>query len=174
MGQTQSRRGDQDLSQIYSAYIQQQQNLIFQQQQQINSILRHQGPGQGSQGQPNYPRIMPSRQQQQQQQQRQGQQRQRQGRQQQQHWNIVRKSCPIAGHGPTLASTVEKMRVHLDAEKCQGHNRCYALAPELFDVDDYGQAMLLVEGDVPAELQDKARLAASNCPEYAITITENG
>ncbi len=66
------------------------------------------------------------------------------------------------------------MRVHLDAEKCQGHNRCYALAPELFDVDDYGQAMLIVEGDVPAELYGKARLAASNCPEYAITITENG
>jgi ferredoxin len=66
------------------------------------------------------------------------------------------------------------MQVHLDAEKCQGHNRCYALAPELFDVDDYGQAMLLVEGTVPAELEDKARLAASNCPEYAITITENG
>ena len=66
------------------------------------------------------------------------------------------------------------MRVHLDAGKCQGHNRCYALAPELFDVDEYGQAMLIVEGDVPAELHDKARLAASNCPEYAITITENG
>ena len=66
------------------------------------------------------------------------------------------------------------MRVHLDAEKCQGHNRCYALAPELFDVDDYGQAMLTVEGDVPTELHDKTRLAASNCPEYAITITENG
>jgi len=27
---------------------------------------------------------------------------------------------------------------------------------------------------VPADLEDKARLAASNCPEYAITITENG
>lgn len=93
---------------------------------------------------------------------------------QQQHWNIVRKSRPPAGHRPTLASRVQNMRVHLDAEKCQGHNRCYALAPELFDVDDYGQAMLLVEGDVPEELQDKARLAASNCPEYAITITENG
>ncbi len=64
------------------------------------------------------------------------------------------------------------MRVHLDAEKCQGHNRCYALAPELFDVDDYGQAVLLVEDTVPADLEDKARLAASNCPEYAITITE--
>ena len=64
------------------------------------------------------------------------------------------------------------MRVHLDAEKCQGHNRCYALAPELFDVDDYGQAVLLGDGDVPSGLEDKARLAASNCPEYAITITD--
>jgi ferredoxin len=64
------------------------------------------------------------------------------------------------------------MRVHLDAEKCQGHNRCYALAPELFDVDDYGQAILLVDGEVPSDLEDKARLAASNCPEYAITITD--
>ena len=53
------------------------------------------------------------------------------------------------------------MRVHLDAEKCQGHNRCYALAPELFDVDDYGQAMLMVEGEVPAELHDKAAMLKS-------------
>jgi ferredoxin len=65
------------------------------------------------------------------------------------------------------------MRVHLDSEKCQGHNRCYALAPELFDVDDYGQAVLLVDGDVPAALHEKARLAASNCPEFAIKILEN-
>lgn len=65
------------------------------------------------------------------------------------------------------------MRVHLDSEKCQGHNRCYALAPELFDVDDYGQAVLLVDGEVPVNLHEKARLAASNCPEFAIKILEN-
>ncbi len=64
------------------------------------------------------------------------------------------------------------MQIHLDAEKCQGHNRCYALAPELFDVDDYGQAVLIVEGEVPSDLHDKARLAAANCPEYAISITD--
>ena len=64
------------------------------------------------------------------------------------------------------------MQIHLDAEKCQGHNRCYALAPELFDVDDYGQAVLLVEGEVPVDQHDKARLAAANCPEYAISITD--
>ena len=58
----------------------------------------------------------------------------------------------------------------MDTEKCQGHNRCYALAPELFDVDDYGQAVVIGDGDVPPELEDKARLAVANCPEYAISI----
>ena len=65
------------------------------------------------------------------------------------------------------------MRIHLEADKRQGQNRCYALAPELFDVDDFGQAILLVEGDVPAELEEKARLAAANCPEYAIKVLEH-
>ncbi len=65
------------------------------------------------------------------------------------------------------------MRVKLDSEKCQGHNRCYALAPELFDVDDYGTAVLLIDGEIPSELEDKARLAVANCPEYAITIDED-
>jgi ferredoxin len=77
--------------------------------------------------------------------------------------------CPNRYQG--LDSTL--MRVHLDSEKCQGHNRCYALAPELFDVDDYGQAVLLVDGEVPADLHEKARLAASNCPEFAVKILEN-
>ena len=62
------------------------------------------------------------------------------------------------------------MRISLDNDACQGHNRCYAIAPELFDVDDEGYAILLVDGDVPAELEDKARLCADNCPEYAITV----
>ena len=30
----------------------------------------------------------------------------------------------------------------------------------------------LVEGDVPPELESAARLAADNCPEFAITIEE--
>jgi ferredoxin len=64
------------------------------------------------------------------------------------------------------------MRVEVDAEKCQGHNRCFALAPELFDVDDYGTAIVIGDGTVAPELADKARLAAANCPEFAITVTE--
>ena len=64
------------------------------------------------------------------------------------------------------------MRITLDREACQGHNRCYLLAPELFDVDDEGYAVLRVDGDVPPELEEKARLAVDNCPEYAIAIEE--
>ena len=64
------------------------------------------------------------------------------------------------------------MRVHVDRDKCQGHNRCYAIAPELFDVDDYGQSLVRGDGVVPPEHVEKAHLAAANCPEYAISIVE--
>jgi ferredoxin len=64
------------------------------------------------------------------------------------------------------------MKVFIDAEKCQGHNRCFAIAPELFDVDDLGNAFVLGDGTVSSELEPKARLAVANCPERAITIAE--
>jgi len=60
----------------------------------------------------------------------------------------------------------------VDSEKCQGHNRCFALAPELFDVDDYGTAVVIGDGSVPADLEEKARLAVANCLEFAIEIEE--
>jgi ferredoxin len=66
------------------------------------------------------------------------------------------------------------VRVVIDADKCQGHNRCYAIAPELFDVDDYGQSLVRGDGVVPAALVVKAHLAVANCPEYAIRIVEDG
>jgi ferredoxin len=66
------------------------------------------------------------------------------------------------------------MRVWVDSDKCQGHSRCYALAPELFDVDVEGFARVVVEGDVPADLEAKARLAVANCPEGAISVGDTG
>jgi len=65
------------------------------------------------------------------------------------------------------------MRITFDRDACQGHNRCYLLAPELFDVDDDGYAVPLVEGELPPELEAKAQLAADNCPEYAIGLVES-
>jgi ferredoxin len=62
------------------------------------------------------------------------------------------------------------MRIVFDREKCQGHGRCYALAPELFDADDEGYAVVLEAGDLSDEQVAQAQLAADNCPEYAITL----
>jgi ferredoxin len=64
------------------------------------------------------------------------------------------------------------VRITLDSDLCQGHGRCYGLAPQVFDTDDEGYAVLLVDGEVPEHLESAARLAADNCPEYAITISD--
>ncbi len=66
------------------------------------------------------------------------------------------------------------MKVHVDAERCEGHGRCYALAPTVFEPDDLGNGQVVGEGAVAAGDEDKARLAAANCPEQAITIDEDG
>jgi len=49
---------------------------------------------------------------------------------------------------------------------------CAIAAPEVFGSDELGYATVLISGDIPAELQAKARRAESNCPERAISITE--
>jgi ferredoxin len=65
------------------------------------------------------------------------------------------------------------MRITIDPERCQGHNRCYGIAPELVDVDDFGMAAVIGDGRVPTDLVAAARLAAMNCPEHAITVMED-
>ena len=61
------------------------------------------------------------------------------------------------------------MKITVDTDRCQGHNRCHAVAPDLFDIDDLGYATA-APGSVPADLEAAARLAEANCPEHAITI----
>jgi ferredoxin len=42
----------------------------------------------------------------------------------------------------------------------------------LFELDEYGNAREAGDGTVPPELEDKAHLAKSNCPEFAVEIIE--
>lgn len=65
------------------------------------------------------------------------------------------------------------MRVHVDQAKCQGHNRCVVVAPELFEADDLGLASAKGDGVVPPGQEESAHLAVENCPEYAVTITDD-
>jgi ferredoxin len=66
-----------------------------------------------------------------------------------------------------------KLKIRVNQEKCQGHARCKSLAPELFDLDAFGNAHEVGDGTVPKGLEDKAWLAQSNCPEMAIEIIED-
>jgi len=60
--------------------------------------------------------------------------------------------------------------VRVDPDKCQGRARCSALAPELFELDEFGYARQALNSCVPSELIDKAYMARANCPEEAIVI----
>ena len=62
------------------------------------------------------------------------------------------------------------LRVRVDSERCQGHNRCCSLAPELFEADELGNARVRGDGKVAPALEAKARLAVANCPEHAVRL----
>jgi ferredoxin len=64
------------------------------------------------------------------------------------------------------------MKLRIDPKVCQGHGRCYDLAPALFGEDDEGYGTVLGDGVVPADLEHDARKAFTNCPERAIELTE--
>ena len=64
------------------------------------------------------------------------------------------------------------MKVQINPERCQGHGRCYDIAPALFGEDDEGYGMVVGDGVVPPGEERTARLAVANCPENAITVSE--
>ena len=74
--------------------------------------------------------------------------------------------------GTPSSGTSKPLRVRIESELCQGHNRCCAVAPELFEADDLGNAHVKGDGTVPPALAAKARLAVKNCPEHAVRIAE--
>jgi ferredoxin len=64
------------------------------------------------------------------------------------------------------------VKLQIDSGRCQGHGRCYDLAPALFGEDGEGYGQVLGDGAVPPGKEQDARLAAANCPEHAITASE--
>ena len=65
------------------------------------------------------------------------------------------------------------MKVFIDAQRCQGHGRCFSLAPSVFGFDDLGNGHVLGDGVVEGESLALARLVEANCPEHAISIGES-
>jgi ferredoxin len=64
------------------------------------------------------------------------------------------------------------MHVTVDLEKCQGYANCITDAPEVFDLSDETNKVILLQ-DRPADsLSRQVREASLNCPVQAITIEE--
>ena len=58
---------------------------------------------------------------------------------------------------------------------CQGHGRCYSLAPDLLESDDEG--FVTIRGGDPIEIPDDQRELAvelvGTCPESAIVVIDD-
>ncbi len=63
------------------------------------------------------------------------------------------------------------MRAQVDPDKCQGHARCFLIAPQVFNQDEQGHAYTSDE-DIPSNLHEQVREAERNCPETAISVSE--
>jgi ferredoxin len=64
------------------------------------------------------------------------------------------------------------VKVQINADTCQGHGRCYDIAPDLFGEDEEGYGTVFGDGTVPSGQEEQARLAVANCPERAISLLE--
>ncbi len=64
------------------------------------------------------------------------------------------------------------MKVHIDKDVCAGFGFCLDLAPEVFELNDDGYAVVL-SADVPVDKEEAVRTAVMQCPSSAISITEN-
>ena len=64
------------------------------------------------------------------------------------------------------------MKIKVDRDRCMGHARCYAMAADLFPLDDDGYVDL-DEAVVPAGSEDSASDGESACPERAITLVSD-
>jgi ferredoxin len=62
------------------------------------------------------------------------------------------------------------MKVKVDPDLCTGDEICVQMCPEVFEMED-DKAVVLQE-EVPKELQDSVREAAESCPSEAIIIEE--
>lgn len=63
------------------------------------------------------------------------------------------------------------MRLVVDADRCQGHGRCYDMAPAVVGSDDEGHAVLVdASGEIDPAHETAARKAVANCPERVLSF----
>lgn len=62
--------------------------------------------------------------------------------------------------------------VSVDSARCQGHARCLAFAPEVFEFDDEGYSYVPEDRKTVEGVSVALGMALANCPERAIQLNE--
>lgn len=62
------------------------------------------------------------------------------------------------------------MRVTVDYDLCEGHGQCLLAAPDVFDIPDGAEQVVVLEADPPEAERDRVIRAAAMCPAQAIQI----
>jgi len=65
------------------------------------------------------------------------------------------------------------LKISIDPKRCQGQTLCNMAAPELFRIKPEDGNAEVISPTVPAGMEELARSGAANCPERAITITDD-
>ncbi|OUS81338.1 ferredoxin [Rhodococcus pseudokoreensis] len=64
------------------------------------------------------------------------------------------------------------MEIVVDYEGCEGHGECVIAAPEVFDLNDDGDEVIVLD-DAPAEsLRPKVETAVKLCPVAALRLAD--
>jgi ferredoxin len=64
------------------------------------------------------------------------------------------------------------MKIRVDSDLCEGYATCVDIAPDLFQLDEWGYAFVEGDGEVPPDREEDARRAVLECPMNAILYTE--
>ncbi len=67
---------------------------------------------------------------------------------------------------PTLA----RMHITVDYDLCEGHGQCLLAAPDVFDIPDDAEHVVVLNPDPPEADRDRVIRAAAMCPAQAIRI----
>lgn len=59
-------------------------------------------------------------------------------------------------------------RLEIDKSKCEGHGRCYDIAPDLFESDEFGHGQLIAGVTAADADPNEAMRAVHACPEQAV------
>ena len=63
------------------------------------------------------------------------------------------------------------MHITVEYSLCEGHGQCLMAAPEIFDLPDGAEQVVVLDADPPESERARALRAAAMCPTVAIAVS---